>query len=379
MAVDGEIGTHTAIRSSHLGLRYAAMDGEPVLLAPGVVQLDTMLGGWNQVTAGYLIEGPEPVLVETGSRSSVPTVLAALEALGLGPSDLAGIVVTHVHLDHAGGVGDVAAAFPAATVYVHEKGARHLADPTRLVESSARVYGDLLDELYGRLEPTPADRIQVLADGEEIRIGPGHTLTTVDSPGHAKHHLALHDSESGLLFAGDAVGVRLPDAGVLRPATPPPDFDLDQALRSLQRFAERRPAGIALAHYGLVPDAEAVLAEATGTLRRWAEVAERAWREGRDVAAALEAAFAADTSGLDDEQRRKMETLNGVHSNAAGLRRWLEQRTAAPGRPDRDRVERATVGSQPPAAGSGVHSRRNPPAMYSRTRVTHFTNGSSGG
>jgi len=295
-----------------------------------VLQLDTLLGGWEQVTAGYLIEGSRPVLVETGSRSSVPTVLAALDALGLGPADLAGIVVTHVHLDHAGGVGDVAAAFPAATVYVHEKGARHLVDPKRLVDSASRVYGDLLDQLYGRLEPTPAERIHVLTDGEEITVDPGRTLTTVDSPGHAKHHLALHDSESGLIFAGDAVGVRLPDAGVLRPATPPPDFDLDQALESLRRFGERRPAGIALAHYGLVPDAGAVLEEAAVTLRRWAAVAERAWREGTDIAGALETAFATETTELDAGQREKMETLNGVHSNAAGLRRWLETRPAPP-------------------------------------------------
>ncbi|HUP71330.1 MAG TPA: MBL fold metallo-hydrolase [Acidimicrobiales bacterium] len=298
----------------------------PPRIAPGVVQIDTRLGGWEQVTAGYLIEGPEPVLVETGSRSSVPAVLAALSKLGLGPADLAGIVVTHVHLDHAGGVGDVAAAFPAATVYVHEKGARHLADPTRLVDSAARVYGPLLDDLYGRLEPTPADRIHVLADGEEVRVGPNRFLTTVDSPGHAKHHLALQDSDSGLLFAGDAVGVRLPDAGVLRPATPPPDFDLHQALSSLQRFAQRRPAGIALAHYGLVPDSASVLEEAADTLQRWAAVAEQAWREGADIAGALEYAFATDTSALDDTQRQKLETLNGVHSNAAGLRRWLDQR-----------------------------------------------------
>lgn len=301
------------------------MPAAPARIAPGVVQIDTLLGGWEHVTAGYLIEGPEPVLVETGSRSSVPAVIAALEGLGVGPGELAGIVVTHVHLDHAGGVGDVAAAFPSATVYVHEKGARHLADPTRLVDSAARVYGDLLDQLYGRLEPTSADRIHVLADGEEVRVGPSRALTAVDSPGHAKHHLALHDSESGLLFAGDAVGVRLPDAGVLRPATPPPDFDLRQALGSLRRFAERRPVGIALAHYGLVPDTAAVLEEAADTLQRWADVAEQAWREGRDIAAALEAAFATDTTGLDETQRLKLETLNGVHSNAAGLRRWLDR------------------------------------------------------
>ena len=294
-----------------------------------MVEIDTRLGGWDRVTAGYLIEGPAPVLVETGSQSSVPTLLAALDGLGVGPRDLAAVVVTHIHLDHAGGVGDVARAFPSATVYVHEKGARHLADPSRLVASAAQVYGDLLDGLYGRLDPTPAERIRVLGDGEQIAVGPGHTLTGVDSPGHAKHHLAVHDSGSGLLFAGDAVGVRLPDAGVLRPATPPPDFDLDQALHSLRRFAERRPSGIALAHYGLVPDPSTVLEEAAETLARWAAVAERAWRDGDDVAAALESAFAAELAGVDGSHQEKLETLNGVHSNAAGLRRWLEKRSGA--------------------------------------------------
>lgn len=301
----------------------------PIEIAPGVIEIDTLLGGWERVTAGYLITGPSPVLVETGSQSSVPALLEQLEELGVDAGELAGVAVTHIHLDHAGGVGDVARAFPSATVYVHEKGARHLADPGRLVESAARVYGPLLDSLYGRLDPTPADRIHVLADGEELRVGPQRVLTTVDSPGHAKHHLALHDSHSGILFAGDALGVRLPDAGVLRPSTPPPDFDLDQALHSLERFAERRPAGVALAHYGLVPEPEAVLAEAGDTLRRWAAVAEQAWRRGGDIASALESAFAQDMSGVEEAQREKLETLNGVHSNAAGFRRWLETRDGA--------------------------------------------------
>ncbi|MHB8682156.1 MAG: MBL fold metallo-hydrolase [Acidimicrobiales bacterium] len=295
-------------------------------IAPGVVEIDTLLGGWERVTAGYLLTGDAPVLVETGSQSSVPTLLDALASLGVDAGELAGVAVTHIHLDHAGGVGDVARAFPAATVYVHEKGARHLADPARLVDSAARVYGPLLDSLYGRLDPTPAERIHVLADGEEIRIGPDRVLTTVDSPGHAKHHLALHDSVSGVLFAGDAVGVRLPDAGVLRPSTPPPDFDLDQALHSLERFAERSPTALALAHYGLVAEPLAILDEAGETLRRWAAVAEQAWRRGEDIAAALEAAFAAELGTVDPAHQDKLETLNGVHSNAAGFRRWLETR-----------------------------------------------------
>jgi glyoxylase-like metal-dependent hydrolase (beta-lactamase superfamily II) len=293
-------------------------------IGPGVWEIDTLLGGWTRLTAGYLIEGAAPVLVETGSQTSVPALLAALEEHGVDPADLAGVAVTHIHLDHAGGVGNVAQAFPQATVYVHERGARHLVNPERLVNSAARVYGDLLDSLYGRLEPTPAERIHVLADGEVIPIGAGRTLTTVDSPGHAKHHLALHDSQSGILFAGDAVGVRLPDVGVLRPATPPADFDLDQAVTSLRKFRARTPAGVALAHYGLIPDPLNALEEAEEILRQWAEVAEKSWRAGDDIAEALQREFSPQLDGIDPADRDKLETLNGIHSNAAGLRRWLE-------------------------------------------------------
>ncbi|MGH9063694.1 MAG: MBL fold metallo-hydrolase [Acidimicrobiales bacterium] len=299
------------------------------LVAEGILQIDTLLGGWERMTAGYLVEGPAPVLVETGSQSSVPALLEALAGLGVEAGGLAGVAVTHIHLDHAGGVGDVARAFPQATIYVHEKGARHLADPSRLVSSASRVYGGLLDSLYGRLDPTPAERLHVLADGEEIEVGPGRVLTAVDSPGHAKHHLGLHDSATGILFAGDAVGVRLPDAGVLRPAVPPPDFDLELALGSLRRFAERSPSALALAHYGLLESPQEVLAEAAQTLRSWTAVAEGAWKEGRDIAGALSDAFEDELNGVDPATREKLETLNGVHSNAAGLRRWLETRTAS--------------------------------------------------
>jgi len=278
------------------------------------------------VTAGYLIEGPAPVLVEAGSQSSVPVVLEALAGLGVGPGELAGVVVTHIHLDHAGGVGNLAGAFPGATVYVHEKGARHLADPSRLVRSAALVYGPLLDTLYGGLDPTPTERIHVLEDGEDIEIGDGRTLTAVDSPGHAKHHVGLHDSSSGILFVGDAVGVRLPDVGVLRPSTPPPDFDLDLALNSLRRFAERRPSSLALAHYGILEQPEDVLIEAEGMLRQWAETAEIAYRAGESITDALARRFDPPEGTVAAEHLEKFEVMNGVHSNAAGLQRWLEIR-----------------------------------------------------
>ena len=267
--------------------------------------------------------------METGSQSSLATVLSELDQLGLGPDDLASVVVTHIHLDHAGAVGDIAAAFPRATVYVHEKGARHLVDPDRLVRSAAMVYGDLLDTLYGRLTPTRPTGYGCWPTATRSGSGRDGQLTSVDSPGHAKHHLGLHDDVSGLLFVGDAVGVRLPQVGVLRPATPPPDFDLELALHSLRRFAERRPSGLALAHYGLTPgDPQDMLAEAQGTLERWAAVAEAAFRDGRDIAAALEEAFDHELDAVAPEAREIAETLNGVHANAAGFQRWLQNRTS---------------------------------------------------
>ena len=161
------------------------------------------------------------------------------------------------------------------------------------------------------------------------------SLIAVDSPGHAKHHLALHDTWSGVLFAGDAVGVKLPDAGVLRPSTPPPDFDLDPALHSLQRFAERRPTGLALAHYGLL-DRPARRARRGG--RHPPAVGRRrrvGLPRGEDIAAALSSAFESDLDGVPEEHREKLEVMNGVHSNAAGLHRWLSTGTVEVLGPDR--------------------------------------------
>ncbi len=326
-------GTHAHGGRAH---RHAPESGgavpavsPPRSIAPGVLEIDTLLGGWERVTAGYLIEGSAPVLIETGSQTSVPALLEALEQIGVGPAELAGVAVTHIHLDHAGGVGDLARAFPKATVYVHEKGARHLADPSRLIDSAARVYGPLLDSLYGRIDPTPQERLHVLQDGEEIEVGPGRSLVALDSPGHAKHHVGVHDSLSGVLFAGDAVGVKLPDGGVLRPSTPPPDFDLEQALTSLAKFGARRPSAIALAHYGLLEQPEELLAEADETLRLWAETAEKAYREGADIADALAHRFDPLLGDIDAAHKEKLDIMNGVHSNAAGFRRWLEGRDSA--------------------------------------------------
>src|SRR5487761_1131481 len=151
-------------RSETMGRMNQAMSGQPA--APGkpeitdlgndVFQIDTKMAGFDGITAGYLIRGSRPCLVETGTAPSAPVVRGALEALGIGPADLTTIVVTHIHLDHAGGTGDMAGYYPGAEVVVHERGARHLVDPGRLMASARMVYGDALDSLFGELAPTPA-------------------------------------------------------------------------------------------------------------------------------------------------------------------------------------------------------------------------------
>ena len=217
-----------------------------------VFQIDTRIAGYEGITAGYLIRGDRPCLVETGTAPSAPVVRDALATLGIGASDLATVVVTHIHLDHAGGAGDIAAMFPTAQIVVHQRGARHLADPSRLMDSARRVYGPALDALFGELAPTPAERIRAVEERGSIDLGGGRRLDSHYSPGHAKHHVGLIDSVSGDLYVGDAAGVFIEETRDLCPATPPPDFDLGQALDSLRMFAALRPARLLFSHFGPV-------------------------------------------------------------------------------------------------------------------------------
>src|ERR1700761_7424629 len=258
-------------------------------LGQDVFQIDTRMAGYAGITAGYLIRSSRPALVETGTSTSAPVVQAALAALGIAPEDLATVVVTHIHLDHAGGVGDIAAMFPAAEIVVHEKGARHLADPSRLMASARMVYGDALDVLFGELAAVPASRLRTLDDIGQVDLGDGRRLESYYSPGHARHHVGLLDSASGDLYVGDAAGVYIPETGDLRPATPPPDFDLSVALASLARFASLEPSRLLFSHYGPVADVPATLERSAEELNVWVSETRAARAEGLGLDHAVEA------------------------------------------------------------------------------------------
>ena len=303
--------------------------GGPVDLGHDVWMVDTRMGGYDGITAGYLIRGERPCLVETGAAHSAAAVVQMLADLGVGADDLATIVVTHIHLDHAGGVGDLAAAFPRAQVVVHEAGARHLADPSRLMASAERVFGPVLDELFGRLQPTDPERITVLSGDDAIDLGGGRRLESFDSPGHARHHVGLLDSLSGDLYTGDAAGVWTPETGDLRPATPPPEFDLDAALDSLDRMRERTPTRLLFSHFGPVTDVPTTLDRSTEELRLWVELVRDARADGLDLDHAVarvreRTAERYAVRGRPDLDE-KLEVLSSTEANTAGIWRYLDQ------------------------------------------------------
>jgi glyoxylase-like metal-dependent hydrolase (beta-lactamase superfamily II) len=301
-------------------------------LGDDVFQIDTKMAGYHGITAGYLIRSDRPCLVETGTAPSAPVVRDALAALGVGPQDLSTVVVTHIHLDHAGGVGDIAGMFPAARVVVHTKGARHLADPSRLMASARMVYGDDLDWLFGTLAPTPAERIEAVEDTGTVDLGGGRRLDSHYSPGHAKHHVGLLDSVSGDLYVGDAAGMYLPETGDLRAGTPPPDFDLDTALNSVALFGALRPERLLFSHYGPVAEVQETLERSAEEIKVWVDETRKAHREGMDLDHAVALVhertrerYAGLRPGGDEYAGEKLMRLANTEANVAGIMHWLER------------------------------------------------------
>jgi glyoxylase-like metal-dependent hydrolase (beta-lactamase superfamily II) len=297
-----------------------------------VFQIDTRMAGYEGITAGYLIRGDRPCLVETGTAPSAPVVRDALAGLGIGPGDLATVVVTHIHLDHAGGAGDIAAMFPAAQIVVHQRGARHLADPSRLMAGARMVYGRALERLFGVLAPVPADRIVALDDTGTVDLGGGRRLDSHYSPGHAKHHVGLVDSDTGDLYVGDAAGVYLPDTGDVRPATPPPDFDMATALASIRMFAALRPDRLMFSHYGPVGQVSETLDRSAEEINVWVEETRRARTAGLDLDHAVSMVldrtmdrYAATRPDADPSLAERLERVSSARGNVEGIMQWLDK------------------------------------------------------
>lgn len=211
------------------------------------VCIDLLHLGLEGAIGSYLLSGPEPTLVDPGPATTFEHLQRRLGELGVGPRDLRHVLLTHVHLDHAGATGDLVSAYPEALVHVHAEGAPHLVDPTKLVASTRRTFGEAHDRLWGEVRPVPAERMRVWESGAK---GPWRQIRPLPTPGHIRHHLAWLDERDGTLYAGDSVGIVLaPDAPTV-PPTPPPGVDLVAWRNTLVEIQGVGAERFGAAHFG---------------------------------------------------------------------------------------------------------------------------------
>ena len=270
------------------------------------------------IVGSYLLETTDgPALIDCGPTSTIPHLKAGLANRGLDLTDVRHLLLSHIHLDHAGAAGVLVRQNPWLQVHVSEVGAPHLVDPSRLDASARRLYGRAFDELWGELAPIPEENIHVV--GERV-VG----LECFRTPGHAWHHVSYVDSD-GTLYAGDAAGVRLEGASFVMPPCPPPEFDLEAWEGSIVEIERRAPARLALIHYGVFDDVQEHLATLRATLGRWSERVEDGMDEATFIAAARFDVEQTDP-GLVDEYER----AGPYWHHFGGISRyWRKRREAA--------------------------------------------------
>lgn len=241
------------------------------LLAVGTTLIDVKFRGVpGYVGATALDTGAGLVLVDPGPESTLKFLNSGLELLAADLQDVTAILVTHIHLDHAGSVGGILTVNPEITVYVHRNGAHHLVDPSRLLASAARLYGEQMGELWGKVRPVPEARVVALEGGERLSFG-GRTIRVEYTPGHAKHHVSYLDETTGLCFVGDTAGVVLSGGRIVLPVTPPADIDLMKWRETTNAIRKLRPARLVHTHFGPSDDPVAHLARHLGMLEDWAD------------------------------------------------------------------------------------------------------------
>ena len=292
----------------------------------GVYLLDTRQMGVEGIIGVFLIPGPGNsfILVETGAGSTLPTIKRGIAEAGFELQGLSAILLTHIHLDHAGAAGALAQE-TGAKVYVHARGAPHLNDPSRLLASATRIYGDRMDALWGTIVPIPAAQLEVLSGGETLDIL-GHRFEALYTPGHASHHLTFL-LNGGALFTGDAAGVYLTGSSVLRPALPPPEIDLETWRESVATMLAAAPKRLLLTHFGEVKNAQAHLRAVPERNQTWADVILEGLQRGDNTDALVKrisdfgnAELRAD--GAPPEVVKRHQTTSNYTMTAAGVERY---------------------------------------------------------
>ena len=296
-----------------------------------VETIDLNFLGTEKVIASFLLlGGNSAAIVETGPTSCLEHLQAGLKANGVSPEDMWEVLLTHIHLDHAGASGHLAWLLPNATFYVHELGYPHLADPSKLVTSATRIYGERMDELWGEARPVPEERLVVLGDGEEVGAAGGR-LVAHDTPGHAYHHLAYLEPDSGSLFAGDVAGIRLPGQSYVRPPTPPPEIDVEAWVRSIENIRKMAPVTLHPTHFGSYEDVDRHLSELEQRLQDWLLFVEGRSHEGasrEEISEELRTKGDAEmlAEGADPEESGRYDLAGNYEMLTAGILRYVEKR-----------------------------------------------------
>ncbi len=297
-----------------------------VELGRGRRLLDLDFRDTEGLVAAYLLPAPDGyVLLETGPTTCRPALLRGLAAAGIAPEEVRHVLVTHIHLDHAGGMGALADALPRATFYAHELGVPHLVDPSRLVASARRAWGAAADPRGGPIPPVPAARLIPLRGGERLPLREGE-LEVVATPGHARHHLSFFDTGLRGVFTGDSAGVRLERSDRLRPAVPPPDLDLEQLFASLETMRRLDPRFVLFSHFGPSPSGAADLARYRSIVERWRDVALVAARERADVLFVAQRLREEDEAAGAKEPVDRAGLVSGYDLAAQGFLRYFETR-----------------------------------------------------
>jgi glyoxylase-like metal-dependent hydrolase (beta-lactamase superfamily II) len=296
-----------------------------------VETIDLNFLGTEKVIASFLLlGGNSAAIVETGPTSCLEHLQAGLKANGVSPEDVWEVLLTHIHLDHAGASGHLAGLLPNATFYVHELGYPHLADPSKLVTSATRIYGERMDELWGEARPVPEERLVVLGDGEKVGAAGGR-LVAHNTPGHAYHHLAYLEPDSGSLFAGDVAGIRLPGQSYVRPPTPPPEIDVEAWVRSIENIRKVAPVTLHPTHFGSYEDVDRHLSELEQRLQDWLLFVEGRSHEGasrEEISEELRTKGDAEmlAEGADPEESERYDLAGNYEMLTAGILRYVEKR-----------------------------------------------------
>ena len=227
----------------------------------------------------YLIRDKKSILVDAGAPKQADQILAAVKKAGVAEKDISLLVHTHGHFDHAGSTGTLVKEWPHLEVFVHERGAPHLAEPVKLLASAGRLYGQDMKRLWGEILPVPAERLRILKGGERITAG-GRQIEVAYTPGHASHHVSFFEPSAGIAFVGDTAGIRRGNGVYVMPAAPPPDIDMERWRESEARILAWSPDTLFLTHFGPFHGARPHFQQLMDRLAEWSRIVRRLLADG---------------------------------------------------------------------------------------------------